>query len=74
MEMRALLDGLSDADVQREVVTESRDGSEFRLSFWAYLAQVANHGIQHRSEAAEALTKIGRSPGDLDLIFYLRES
>ncbi len=72
-EMRAFLAGLSDADLEVEFVTESRGGGEFRLPFWAYLAQVANHGTQHRSEAAEALTLVGRSPGDLDLIYYVRQ-
>ncbi len=72
-EMRDFLAGLHDADLEVEFVTESRGGGEFRLPFWAYLAQVANHGTQHRSEAAEALTLVGRSPGDLHLIYYLRE-
>ena len=72
-EMRDFLGGLGDADLEPEFVTQMRDGSEFRLPFWAYLAQVASHGTQHRSEAAEALTMIGRSPGELDLIYYLRQ-
>jgi uncharacterized damage-inducible protein DinB len=31
-----------------------------------------NHTTQHRSESAEVLTQMGCSPGDLDLIWYLR--
>jgi uncharacterized damage-inducible protein DinB len=34
------------------------------------LLHLANHGTQHRSEAAILLTQAGRSPGDLDLIDY----
>jgi uncharacterized damage-inducible protein DinB len=32
-----------------------------------------NHSTQHRSEAAEALTMVGRSPGELDLGLYARQ-
>jgi uncharacterized damage-inducible protein DinB len=34
------------------------------------LLHLANHGTQHRSEAALLLTEAGRPPGDLDLIDY----
>ena len=46
------------------------DQAEGGISLWQALAHVVNHGTQHRSEAAALLTSAGRSPGDLDMIFY----
>ena len=43
------------------------------VPFWQMLAHVVNHGTQHRSEAAAILTEAGRSPGDLDMIFFAEE-
>ena len=39
----------------------------------AILAQVMLHGVQHRAELAAMLSGFGRSPGDLDYVFFLRE-
>jgi uncharacterized damage-inducible protein DinB len=43
---------------------------EDRIPFWQMLAHLANHGMQHRSEAAALLTDLGRSPGDLDMLDF----
>jgi uncharacterized damage-inducible protein DinB len=71
--MRAYLVLLKDEDLAREIVSRRRDGSEQRRPLWQDVTQIVNHSTQHRSEAAEALTMVGRSPGDLDVSLYFRE-
>jgi uncharacterized damage-inducible protein DinB len=63
--MRDWLAGLDDAAAASD--------QPFGAPFWTVIAHVANHGTQHRSEAAMLLTDCGHSPGDIDLIFYLDE-
>jgi uncharacterized damage-inducible protein DinB len=43
-------------------------------TLWHVVAHAINHGTQHRSEAAMVLTGYGYSPGDLDLIVWLRQA
>ena len=40
------------------------------VPIWQMLAHLANHGTQHRSEAAALLTQAGHSPGELDMIDF----
>lgn len=47
-------------------------GQYLQTPLWQVLLHLVNHGTQFRAEAAVALTAFGASPGDLDLILYLR--
>ena len=40
---------------------------------WQQMTHQVNHATQHRSEAAVLLTRHGRSPGGLDLLFFVDE-
>ncbi|MGA7670643.1 MAG: DinB family protein [Nitrolancea sp.] len=65
----AFIDGLNEADLERDYTTTiTWTGQTVTLRLWQMMTHVANHGTQHRSEAAAMLTAFDRSPGYLDLI------
>ena len=68
---REYLQTLTPEDFDASVTFTRRDGSEGTLPRWQILSIVYQHTLQHRSEAAEALSLIGRSPGSLDFSRYL---
>lgn len=73
--LREFIDSLSEEDLGRSRI-DNPQGSNPRvkpnrsLLLWDMMLHVVNHGTQHRSEAAMALTEVGRSPGDLDYIYF----
>jgi uncharacterized damage-inducible protein DinB len=71
--LRGFLEGVTEAFLTDDFVFKRRNGQEIRTPLWILLTHVVNHGTQHRSEAAEALTMIGRSPGSLDFTTYIWE-
>jgi uncharacterized damage-inducible protein DinB len=71
--MRTFLAELTDEDLQRAVHYRTKQGVPYENPLWQLLLHVVNHGTQHRAEAAIVLTQHGCSPGDVDLIVFLRE-
>jgi uncharacterized damage-inducible protein DinB len=71
--LRDFIAGLTDDDLNRPLHYKTTKGQPQTNVLWHLMAHVINHGTQHRSEAAMLLTTYGRSPGDLDLIVFLRE-
>jgi uncharacterized damage-inducible protein DinB len=72
--MRMYLASLTDDLLLQPVKYTTTQGVPFVTILWHALAHVVNHGTQFRGEAAVALTEYGHSPGNLDLIAFLRES
>jgi uncharacterized damage-inducible protein DinB len=72
--MRGYLASLREEDLAGHVRYIPYDGKPRDRILWKCLFHLANHGTQHRSEAAALLTDFSRSPGDLDFNVFLDET
>jgi uncharacterized damage-inducible protein DinB len=71
--LQGFLEGVTEASLAADFVIRRRNGQEIPTPLWQVMMHLVNHGTQHRSEAAEALTMVGRSPGSLDFLTFIWE-
>lgn len=72
--LMTFVDNLTDDRLNESFGYTSTEGTPHRRVLWQAMAHLVNHGTQHKTEAAAILTGYGRSPGDIDLIWYLIEN
>jgi len=71
-QMRRYLMLLDGSKLHSTIEYRTTKGAACKNTLWHLILHLFNHGTHHRSEAAEILSRYGRSPGDLDFILYLR--
>ena len=71
---QAFVANMDDSDMQRWTAYTTTSGWPQGSTLWKALVHVVMHGMQFRAEAGMILAALNCSPGDLDLILYLRES
>jgi uncharacterized damage-inducible protein DinB len=64
---------LRESDLARVISYVNFQGETWAYPLWQQLLHQVNHATQHRSEAALMLTRLGYSPGWLDLLVYVDE-
>ena len=67
---QALLDRLSEAEIEGEIELATLRGASMSFVRWRILQHLVLHGMQHHTELAQLLTAKGQSPGDIDFIFF----
>ena len=69
-EFGAFVESLTDAGADRIVDYKNSKGQPFQMALDQLITHVVNHGTHHRAETGMLLERIGRSPGDMDYVYY----
>ncbi len=70
--LSAYIETLTDEMVDQPLAYRMLNGEPNEQPLHELIGHFVNHGTQFRSEASVRLSQLGLSPGDLDLIIYLR--
>jgi uncharacterized damage-inducible protein DinB len=71
---RAFLSSLTEEDLERSVEYANDAGERRALPLGALMRHAANHGVHHRGQITQMLRLMGRSSGNIDLLFYEGET
>ena len=71
--LAAYVGSLSEADAERTVKWTDFKGNAREHRLDQLITHLVNHGTQHRAETGLLLERIGRSPGDLDYLYFSLE-
>lgn len=71
--LRDFVAPLSDAGADRVVRYTDLRGTPRQLALAQAITHLVNHGTAHRAETGVLLERLGRSPGDLDYIYFCFE-
>ncbi len=72
--MSVFLASLTDEALNTRIYYEGFNQQGWEQKLWQILNHVVLHGMQHRSECAAMLTRLGHSPGNIDMIMWMRET
>jgi len=50
--------------------TGRRTGTPYQAPLAQLITHVVNHGTAHRAETGMLLERLGRSPGDMDYVYF----
>ncbi len=74
VKLMSFIEAVSDEQLNKPLEFKNTKNQPMRDDpLWMVMIHVVNHGTQHRAEAAAILTGLNQSPGDIDLIVYMRE-
>ena len=68
---QGFLGRLDDARLGETIAYTNFQGERWAYPLWQQMIHQVNHATQHRSEAAMLLTRLGHSPGGLDLLYFV---
>lgn len=71
--LRAFAAPLTDGDWDRVIEYKDSAGAPYAMPLGVLITHVVNHGTLHRGEAGMLLAAHGRSPGDIDFVYFVRD-
>jgi uncharacterized damage-inducible protein DinB len=69
-DLRAFAASLADTDCARTIAYRDSRGESHALPLGLLISHLVNHGTHHRGETGMLLERVGRSPGDMDYLYF----